>query len=533
MPRYSRKRKAILPYGIYQVAKSAARAAQYAERVKRIEEAASLMGEASGVASGNVTVRREAAKTYGRGLYTGSGAYGIRKAIGKWGKKAHIGKMLMDAGISAATKMTGMGSYEPETNALIMDDSPDVVPLFHEERDDGVVFSKREYVAEIFAPDFISGESGPVHPFVLQSFPINPGLERTFPWLSQIAQNFDEYELVQCIFTFKSTTTESTSASNGQVGTVIMATNYNAAAPEFKDKSSMQHYESSKSCRLTQSMQHGVECDPEKRSGSEGLYIRSNPIVNDQDIKTYDHGKFQIAIANCAPNYANVSLGELWVSYTVKLRKSKFFTSRGLGISRDIFISNGGELRSNPFGTNPCKGQQNNIGIELWSQATAANGFPGGVNGDYGWKFPANFAGALRLMVSLEGNNLAYNGSYGQFIRTVTGNVTEIRDLYANFTEDLYVSDDRPLSCIHSVTQNGYVMELHLRIGIATGGIENTLRITNPFSPGGGNITQMYCEFSEYNAGFSGSALGITKSDAPVWVTIANGTQVVIDVPTV
>jgi hypothetical protein len=38
---------------------------------------------------------------------------------------------------------------------------------------------------------------GVIEDFQNQSILLNPGLEASFPWLSQVAQNFEEYEFVQ------------------------------------------------------------------------------------------------------------------------------------------------------------------------------------------------------------------------------------------------------------------------------------------------------------------------------------------------
>jgi hypothetical protein len=137
-------------------------------------------------------------------MYTGSGAYGIRKTLGEFAKRNKIGQRVFDATagrlLGGHGMYTGMGEYAPDTNSLISKSSMDVVPLFTPETDAGIQISRREYVSEIYGPPLVAGEPAP---FTIQTFAINPGLEKTFPWLSQLAQNYDEYELVQCIFTFK------------------------------------------------------------------------------------------------------------------------------------------------------------------------------------------------------------------------------------------------------------------------------------------------------------------------------------------
>lgn len=517
----SRKRsysKSKLPYGIYQVAKSAARASQYAERVKRVQEAAAIMGEAAGVAGGNLAIRREAAKTYGKGMYTGAGKYGLRRTIGGFLKKNHTAQMLYDkalGGMSGTGMYTGAGEYEgPDSNDLLSSKSTmDVVPLFNAAApDDAVYYSRREYVSEIYGPPFINGSTTLAEPFVLQAFNINPGLEKTFPWLSQIAANFEEYELEQLCFTFKSTTTESGNQTNGQVGTIIMATNYNAAAPNFTEKFTMMQYAHAVSGRLTESLQAFVECDPEKLSGSRGEYIRTNPVVSNQDLKTYDHGKFQIAIANCTANLVNQSLGELWVSYTVKLRKPKFYTGRGLAISKDIFLSypNDSETTSSlAMGTSPLSGQQNNIGCAI------ANG-----SDRVSVTFPAAYSGYLKVMIAIDSSQLSYTNSVVAFAVT-SGNIAFVNDLYGPNSGTV---GDTPVSIIRQMSQTdgpttprtlSWIAIAHINVQIATNGTDNVLRIN---IPSGISILQTYIEICEYNAGFSYKANNIGTSDAPIWV---------------
>jgi hypothetical protein len=192
---------------------------------------------------------------------------------------------------------------------------------------------------------------------------------------------------------------------------VILNTNYNSGAANFQDKAEMQQYSGVASARLTESCQHFVECDPTKNSGSVGEYVRANPVIDNQDIKSYDHGKFQIAIANAAAEYANVSLGELWVSYTVLLRKPKFFVALGLGITKDIFVSNGNETLQQPFGsvlttagtivpTTLLLGQQNNLGCLLQNLVATAG------QSTIKITFPASYRGFLKVLLAIDGTGL-------------------------------------------------------------------------------------------------------------------------------
>lgn len=103
-------------------------------------------------------------------------------------------------------------------------------------------------------------------------------------------------------------------------GTVIMATQYNCLAPPFTSKQFMENYDFANSTVVSSTALHGVECDPKKNAGSPTQYVRTAAVPAGQDAKTYDMGVFQLATAGA---YANQTIGELWVSYKVTLRKTK------------------------------------------------------------------------------------------------------------------------------------------------------------------------------------------------------------------
>lgn len=253
-----------------------------------------------------------------------------------------------------------------------------------------LVVSHTEYVRDIYA-----NPAGTT--FEVQCLNINPGLEQTFPWLSQIAQNFDEYVMVQCIFTYRSTLTDVISDNNGQVGQVVMVHNTNVNKTPFGQKHLMMGYDGAQSSKTTEHAAHGIECAPDKRpgterlafQGSEGKFVRTKPLKKGELIN-YDLAKFQLAVAGTPDLLAHQTIGELWVSYTVRLRKPKFYTSLGYGISCDQFLGHGdgtsggnGVSGSDPFGTlfdgtagRPLVGKDNSIGCHVSAvqdDSTASN----------------------------------------------------------------------------------------------------------------------------------------------------------------
>lgn len=282
---------------------------------------------------------------------------------------------------------SGRGSY---SNNLIAGGNGSV-PMVSSVRDEtgAVTIAHTEYICDIFGPGEIG--SNQQVPFDNLSFILNPGLEATFPWLSQIAQNFEEYEFVQLIFHYTSTITDIGNSSNGQCGTLTMATDYNPSHKPFSDKNEMLGYAHSFSTKTTESMDHGVECDPVKLAGAAQKYVRSFPTPG-EDAKTYDHGLFQLAISNSPTSLNGQAIGELRVTYKVILRKPKLFTSRGLGISRDMFVTSSNVSEASNGLTlwdgvqKIYAGVNNNLGCKLQS-----------VNNGVQVIFPRSFVGPVKI----------------------------------------------------------------------------------------------------------------------------------------
>ena len=81
---------------------------------------------------------------------------------------------------------------------------------------------------------------------------------------------------------------------------------------------------------------HGIECDPSKIKGDAHKFIRSGQTT--QDKHDFDWGLFQIAVDNTPAVLSNKVIGELYVSYTVKLSKPRLFAALGLSIPQDQFL---------------------------------------------------------------------------------------------------------------------------------------------------------------------------------------------------
>jgi hypothetical protein len=216
------------------------------------------------------------------------------------------------AGDRAAT-LLGLGAYSIRRNNISsrMAMSAAGVPYMHSSSE-SVRFCKRELVSEIIS-------SATANTFSNQTFNLNPGLLLSFPYLSQIASNFQEYEFQGLAVDFESTSSIAiASTTNIGLGTIMLSTQYRASIAPFVDERSMLDNAGANSARVSEHCLHLIECDPQENP-NKILYVRSAAVPSGEDIKTYDLG-----VVNCASTgVAGTSqpLGKLWASYDVILRK--------------------------------------------------------------------------------------------------------------------------------------------------------------------------------------------------------------------
>lgn len=184
-----------------------------------------------------------------------------------------------------------------------------------------VYISHREFLGNVTA----TGGSGNISPFELVTYPLNVGLNQTFPWLSQIAQNFSMYELIGCIFEYKPTSGELGATGSNTLGKVVMATQYDPDQPDFVSTVQMENYDYANACKPSEHMLHGVETAKRQRL-TNLLYVRSGLSTKDKVLT--DIGTFQIATEGLPiTSGATAIVGELWVAYRVKLSRAQLYGS--------------------------------------------------------------------------------------------------------------------------------------------------------------------------------------------------------------
>lgn len=259
----------------------------------------------------------------------------------------------------------GNGDYAPNAmnpfkvghNSLMKEITANGPPAVWTTNDRSFVFRHREYIGDILSSS-VAGQ------FELQSFAIQPGNATTFPWLSNIARNFQQYNVKGMLFEFVSTSGDALNSTNTALGQVLMCTNYNSAEEEFTSKQQMLQTEFCSNTKPSCSMLHPIECKPSLTT-IENLYVREGAVPSDQDIRLYDLGNFQIATVGCQGT--SVNLGELHVTYEIEFLKPIQTPGPG-GFLSDFWSSSSGVTVAAPFGTSPALSSGSNGGTTISSQ---------------------------------------------------------------------------------------------------------------------------------------------------------------------
>lgn len=251
--------------------------------------------------------RKTRARTPGRSI-RGHGDYTVSdKNIGR-NTGAAIGGAIgswLEKGINS---IFGSGDYTVKSNSMTKRLSG-FIPTF-KCVNGSLRISNREYLCDVITTNSSS--------FYGTSFIINACNLATFPWVSQIAQNFEQFKFHGLVFGFCSESGDAVASNNTALGTVIMATQYNPYDPPFNSKLQMEQYEFATSIKPSQSAIHMVEC-AQAQGAPNFLFCSTNQSGGDERFTNL--GTF--TIATVGQQNPNTNLGSLWVSYDIELCKPR------------------------------------------------------------------------------------------------------------------------------------------------------------------------------------------------------------------
>lgn len=176
---------------------------------------------------------------------------------------------------------------------------------------------------------------------VLGSFALNPGISRTFPWLSNEAQGWESYRFNKLRFIWVPTSGTAT------VGNIIMGPDYDAADDPPAAESFFSSYTNTEESNVW--ARFASDLDPDLLNGEQRRkFIRFGALDGNLDIKTYDSGNFYVA----STDDSAANTGKLWVEYDISLYNPQV-PPGGFQASGSILSDFTGLGGSQPFGTNP------------------------------------------------------------------------------------------------------------------------------------------------------------------------------------
>lgn len=213
------------------------------------------------------------------------------------------------AGISA---ISGYGRYDVTRRPTVQGNSltrfsstVDVVPQFGQKG--SVRVMHREYVSDVIVPAVPAT-------FTNRTYRVNPGNSTTFPWLANIANNYQQYTIRGMVVEFVTTSTDY--AATSALGSVILSTNYNVMDPAYKDLKEVNNSQFSVAGKPSLNILHAIECDPRTFSYKNYYTAASNVATT----PTNDFALLQVVTSNLTAA-AGTALGQLWISYDIELTK--------------------------------------------------------------------------------------------------------------------------------------------------------------------------------------------------------------------
>lgn len=144
---------------------------------------------------------------------------------------------------------------------------------------------------------------------------LNAGLGKAFPWLSTVADAFDQFAVHAINFEYQpscSTTTQ---------GTVALSPVYDSASPvnDLNKTEILQRVDTTRSALWSPQ-----KCQLNKKklqAFAKSHFIRHGPLNGNLDIKTYDPGRLDVYHESASSNGEDT--GELWVTYDIELQNPK------------------------------------------------------------------------------------------------------------------------------------------------------------------------------------------------------------------
>jgi len=271
------------------------------------------------------------------GMVKGHGGYWgnlLGTLAGSLVGQPELGGRIGDVAGDVVSKIFGHGDYTLKHNSLLkpMDVMGNSPPVFSSQTNCRI--KHKEFLCNIYASSSMQ----------IQAFNVNPGLLQTFPWLSNLAANFQQYKMHGMLFCFQERASM-TSAAVG-LGTVVIATNYDTTAPAFQNSWEARNAQYATSTAPTVSAIHGIECAKSQNPVNE-FYIRTGPVRTGTDQRLDD--LCTTYVINEGQTGTGI-IGEIWVTYDIELMKPRMIAELG-GDALDTHYSLSNTTGADPLGS--------------------------------------------------------------------------------------------------------------------------------------------------------------------------------------
>ncbi len=295
----------------------------------------------------------------------GLGGRAIGSLVGYGSEGAGIGHSLG----ATLSRWLGSGDYTVSSNSIVQRvEASGSVPSMHKEGQ-SVVIRHKEFLGEIRGKQAFT---------VVGQYPINPGMYATFPWLSRIANAFQEYRIKGMVYHYVPTSGNAVSSTNAALGSVMIQTTYRSNDNPPATKLEMLNEYWSSENKPSEAFCHPVECNP-KENPFNIQYIRNGAIPSNDSVLMYDLGLTTVAVSGQQAN--DTVLGDLWVTYEIELKKpilSSNVTDFTPGSVLVVTDSGGSITGSSLF--NGSVSQTGNVNMSLSGNTLT---FPKGAVGDW------------------------------------------------------------------------------------------------------------------------------------------------------
>lgn len=253
-------------------------------------------------------------------------------------------------------------------------------PKYSRASDGSILVSHTEYVQDI---------SSSVA-FTNLNWQINPSSMQLFPFLSNLANSYQQYNFSKLQFILKTTSSNALNSTNTALGTIIMSHQEDSLVAPPASKVEAEALRGAVSAPPSKSQV--LYCDVRDRSNVFGTrYTLSGNNPSGSDLRLYNAGQLNISSVG---SQASAVVAELWVSYTVKLTECRLSASLAFNNNTALYTgaTPASSVNTNLFvsSTNMVANSQNQMSVTFDSSNTI--------------RFPSLNVGSYLFAMSIQGN---------------------------------------------------------------------------------------------------------------------------------